>query len=69
VNERSSERVAPSRAASSSWLRPYVNAIGRTLRIRSSRVSPRYSAMLSTEKTSPAWLCITPFGSPVVPDV
>jgi len=46
-----------------------VKAIGRTLRIRSSRVSFRYSAMLSTAKTSEPWLIITPFGSAVVPDV
>ena len=46
-----------------------MKAIGRMLRIRSSLLSCRYSAMLSTEKTSEPWLIITPFGSPVVPDV
>jgi hypothetical protein len=46
-----------------------VNAIGRTLRMRSLSSSRRYSAMLSVAKTRPAWLCITPLGSPVVPEV
>ena len=52
ANECSIKSVAPTHAASTSCLTPYVHAISRTLRTRSSRSMWRYSAMLSTLNTS-----------------
>jgi hypothetical protein len=69
AKDRSRTSVPPARKVGSSCVRPYPKESGSTESTTSSPVVPRYRAIERTTVASERWLCMTPFGLPVLPEV